>query len=335
MDWRREDEAALVELDGLQVMRFMRVLPHPVEKVWAALTIPERIADWLAPAEVDLRLGGRYHVAWPGSAEGGWRHVIRALDPPRLLEIGSVERPATRFELTPDGDSCRLMMTDFLPLTLSQAGEVLAGWHLLLDGLPAAVEGRRAVRHKDGVGLAGRLQDHYRGRLDRELLRPEDGVVRRVGDLYELRFVRRLDRPIDKVWAALTIPERLADWIGEAEVEPRVGGRYVIRFRDPPDTLNGVIIAFDPPRLLEYAWPEGQRRSTVRWELEPDGAGCRLTLIQGGVAPEHVVGIVSGWHDFLEMIPAAADGIRTEYDAPRWRALEAHYKAKLAGEGLA
>ncbi len=172
MEWTRESEAEILELDGRPVMRFVRRIDRPVETVWAALTIPERIADWLAPAEVELRIGGRYHVTWPGSAEAGWKHVIRALDPPRLLEIGGPDQPATRFELEPDGAGCKVTMTDFFPLDEAIAAEVLAGWHLLMDGLPAAVDGRQAVRHKDGVGLAGRLQDHYRARLARGVARP-------------------------------------------------------------------------------------------------------------------------------------------------------------------
>jgi uncharacterized protein YndB with AHSA1/START domain len=37
------------------------------------------------------------------------------------------------------------------------------------------------------------------------------GQVRRTGETYELVFERRLARPLEKVWAALTTPECLAD----------------------------------------------------------------------------------------------------------------------------
>ena len=43
--------------DTLQIV-FHRHLRAPVEKVWAALTTPERLADWFANAEIDLRVGG-------------------------------------------------------------------------------------------------------------------------------------------------------------------------------------------------------------------------------------------------------------------------------------
>ena len=43
--------------DGYQ-LRFERQLHHPVEKVWAALTDPAQLAQWLAPGEIELTLGG-------------------------------------------------------------------------------------------------------------------------------------------------------------------------------------------------------------------------------------------------------------------------------------
>jgi hypothetical protein len=43
---------------------FRRHLRAPVQKVWAALTIPERLADWFATATIDLRVGGSIHVGW-------------------------------------------------------------------------------------------------------------------------------------------------------------------------------------------------------------------------------------------------------------------------------
>ncbi len=68
---------------------------------------------------------------------------------------------------------------------------------------------------------------------------PDMGAVRRVGDRYELRLVREIARPIEKVWAALTIPERIADCLGESVIELRVGGRYLIHLRDEPNFIEG------------------------------------------------------------------------------------------------
>ena len=87
--------------------------------------------------------------------------------------------------------------------------------------------------------------------------RPEDGQLRRVGeDRYEFRIVREIPRPPEKVWAALTIPERLADWLGpRAELDLRIGGRYFVWFSlQDDDAVRGIITALDPPRLLAFDW---------------------------------------------------------------------------------
>ena len=39
--------------DGRVAIRFVRLLPHPPEKVWRAITDPEQLAAWF-PAVVDL-----------------------------------------------------------------------------------------------------------------------------------------------------------------------------------------------------------------------------------------------------------------------------------------
>jgi DNA-binding transcriptional ArsR family regulator len=60
--------------------------------------------------------------------------------------------------------------------------------------------------------------------LDGEVTRNADGGL-------VVAFDRTLDRSPTKVWAALTDPRILANWLGEVEVDLRVGGAFVIRFR--------------------------------------------------------------------------------------------------------
>ena len=62
--------------------------------------------------------------------------------------------------------------------------------------------------------------------------------------------------PPEEVWAALTEPERLRGWLGEAVRFDRVaGGRVDFRLGDDESQqVQGTILAFEPPRLLEYEW---------------------------------------------------------------------------------
>jgi len=43
-------------------IRFERLLPGPIERVWAYLTESEKRATWLAAGEFDLRVGGRIEL---------------------------------------------------------------------------------------------------------------------------------------------------------------------------------------------------------------------------------------------------------------------------------
>jgi len=90
-----------------------------------------------------------------------------------------------------------------------------------------------------------------------------DGEIRKTGDTYELVFRRRYAKPIEKVWAALTVPERIADWFTQVTFHPRVelGARIEVVFPETPDKIEpGEVIAFDPPRLLAWRWPFETRR---------------------------------------------------------------------------
>jgi uncharacterized protein YndB with AHSA1/START domain len=129
-----------------------------------------------------------------------------------------------------------------------------------------------------------------------------DGVLERTDDGHDrIRFERRLDHPIEKVWAALTEPGEMSGWWGEADVELRVGGRFVLSWQNPGGpTMQATITELDPPRLLETG---GDVHGTLRWELEPDGDGTRLTFTSTLDLPdEYRTSVLAGWHFHLDAL---------------------------------
>jgi uncharacterized protein YndB with AHSA1/START domain len=56
------------------------------------------------------------------------------------------------------------------------------------------------------------------------------GTVTRRGEVYDLVIERRIQKPVAKVWAALTVPERIADWFTPVELDLRIGGIYRLSF---------------------------------------------------------------------------------------------------------
>jgi uncharacterized protein YndB with AHSA1/START domain len=160
------------------------------------------------------------------------------------------------------------------------------------------------------------------------MLSAEDGTVASVGEgVYDLRFERRYELSAAKVWAALTTPERIADWFSEAEVDLRVGGRFVLR---GVCQVRGSIVELNPPRLLTWTWPDpAHPDSVVRWELFDEAAGCRLVLTQTRLRAPELVGVATGWHTHLEGLAGAADGARTPWSAERAARHAARYSTRL------
>jgi uncharacterized protein YndB with AHSA1/START domain len=151
-------------------------------------------------------------------------------------------------------------------------------------------------------------------------------VIDRGDGLYDIVLERRIKKPLEKVWAAITIPERIACWLSPVDIEPRLGGRYKILF--PQDyVVDGEITAFEPSTLLAHTWPTAQDRpaSIVRYELAADGEGCRLTLTQAGL-DKATLAALPGWHTFLEALPGAVDGIATTWTWDREKAVGERYK---------
>jgi uncharacterized protein YndB with AHSA1/START domain len=154
-------DGTLEQIDGRAVIRFERRYPHPVERVWDAITRPEQLALWMGEGEVELELveGGRFDVHTTGPselvdaivAEAGEESLVRRdtvlrVEPPFVLEhtfYGATS--IVRWELRPDGDGCVLRLTHTQPdIGTAQAPSALAGWHAWLELLRQALDGRPA-----------------------------------------------------------------------------------------------------------------------------------------------------------------------------------------------
>jgi len=159
------------------------------------------------------------------------------------------------------------------------------------------------------------------------LIHPQAGEVRRDGETVTIVFHRRYRKPVEKVWAALTVPERLTDWFAEAKLDRlEVGGTFELYFTGAEYRSLATITEVDPPRVIAWTWSEvdGSKPSHVRFELQPDGEGCLLTLTHSGLKPEEAIGVDSGWHAHLEAVEDAAEGVFT----PWARLLEREAEAK-------
>jgi uncharacterized protein YndB with AHSA1/START domain len=128
-------------------VRFERSLAFPIEEVWAAITEPERLADWWPPmaAEitVDLREGGRIVFDWPDADFPTMEFTITRLQPPTLLEHTHTSPGSwMRWELEATEEGTRLLATYSVPdLDMAIERGDLVGLHYSLDRLVPALSG--------------------------------------------------------------------------------------------------------------------------------------------------------------------------------------------------
>jgi uncharacterized protein YndB with AHSA1/START domain len=134
-------------------------------------------------------------------------------------------------------------------------------------------------------------------------------------DALQVVFHRHYARPIEKVWAAITTPERLADWMAAAEIEMKPGGKIRLNWNSGAHSMEGRVLIVEPPRAFAWTWDLDGRETVVRFDLKPDGDGCWLTLTHSGLSPKagSGAGVRAGWHAHLEGLPDAIDGKKTAW----------------------
>lgn len=142
------------------------------------------------------------------------------------------------------------------------------------------------------------------------LLSDHFGSYRRTGEVFDIVFERLLPHPVESVWAALTQPDKLALWLGEATLDLTPGGTVTIAFQGMP--IVGQILHLQDNELLEYTWTSPSfpgEISVVRWELTPlADTRCRLQFTEKLVSAQYLAGAGPGWHYVLDMLELALDG---------------------------
>ncbi len=155
-----------------------------------------------------------------------------------------------------------------------------------------------------------------------------NGTLHTVDGRPVLRFERRLAHPAEKVWTALTEPAQLATWFpAQVEIDLTLGGkmRFVFANGEGP-TLDGTVTELDPPHVLAYTWGD----SLLRWELRPDGQGCRLVFTHTFDARDEAAKFAAGWHLCLDALGSLLDGEPVAGSRDRWAELNEGYVRSFA-----
>ncbi len=167
----------------------------------------------------------------------------------------------------------------------------------------------------------------------------------------EVRLVRTLPGPIERVWQYLTEPEKRARWICGGILEQKAGGKVEFAMvhknlapnetpppkyahvQDPGVTFEGRVLKCEPPRLLVFTF--GSDDSEVTFELTPEGKQVLLVLThrtRGAEEQADLSNYASGWHTHLTHLIAQLEGApRPPFWATHAR-LVSHYEKLLSAE---
>ena len=125
-------------------LTIQRLLPGPIERVWAYLTESDLRRKWLAAGEMEMKVGAPFELVWrndeltdpPGQRPPGFsdehrmQSRITELDPPRKLSFTWEGSGDVSFELEPKGNEVLLTVI-----------------HRRLPDRSTLLEGRRRLAH--------------------------------------------------------------------------------------------------------------------------------------------------------------------------------------------
>ena len=165
-------------LTELATLKIERLLPGPIERVWAYLTESDLRRKWLAAGDMEMKVGAPFELVWrndeltnpPGQrpqgfgAEHRMQSRITELDPPRKIRFTWGNSGDVSFELEPQGTQVLLTV---IHRRLPDRGMMLgvsSGWHAHLDVLAARLAGNEPEPFWDDVT---RLRKEYDLRIPR------------------------------------------------------------------------------------------------------------------------------------------------------------------------
>jgi uncharacterized protein YndB with AHSA1/START domain len=126
-----------------------------------------------------------------------------------------------------------------------------------------------------------------------------DGKLETVDGRPALRFERRLDYPVERVWRAISEPAELGQWfVAPVAWKPEAG--EVLEAYDQRVEVTEV----EPPHVLAWAWGD----ELFRFELRPDGDRCIMVFLH--VFDDRSLGAqhATGWEVYFSRLDAHLGG---------------------------
>jgi uncharacterized protein YndB with AHSA1/START domain len=131
--------------------------------------------------------------------------------------------------------------------------------------------------------------------------------IRKDGEKWTLILVRELRHSPEKVWQALTDPAHLREW-APFDADGSLGtvgtGVKLTTVKAPaPHVSETTVTRADAPKVLEYNWGA----QDLKWELEANGSGTRLTLWHN-IDRRFIAMGAAGWHVCFDVLDRLLSG---------------------------
>jgi len=136
--------------DGRMELRFTRDYAATPEVLWGMLTDPEKTPLWWCKVRGQARTGSSFDLKWLNVKDEGhgietdwWNGRVVEASEPAVLEVSNAMHGTIRMELGAlDGGNTRLVFTNTVTVPEEVVLMSLAGWHVHLDHLQEALEGK-------------------------------------------------------------------------------------------------------------------------------------------------------------------------------------------------
>ena len=171
------------ELLDDSTVRFERLLPGPIERVWSFLTKSEKRAQWLCGGDVETKVDGKVDMHFHNKSLSSDDDISRPekyrdmpekmsfagkvtrCEPPYILEhtweFGE-ELSEVCYRLTEEGDKVRLVLIHRRLESTDTVLDVSGGWHTHLNLLVDVLAGRKL---RPFYKLQAQFESEYRQRL--------------------------------------------------------------------------------------------------------------------------------------------------------------------------
>jgi uncharacterized protein YndB with AHSA1/START domain len=311
-------KGTLSTVDGRNQLRFERLLRHPIEKVWRAITESTHLVAWF-PARIDgdFVTGGKLHFVFEHSEGLTMDGEVRECDPPRLLAY-TWDTDLLRFELSPDPAGCLLIFTHSFGDRPVFAASYASGWEACLAALESV-----ALDEQPAESLPQTWTERHEQYIKSFGL--DYGTAEATGEGWLVRFDRQLTHPASEVWNFLNETE------GTELAAPATGTIPPLRFTNGYVPAGHVTEAV-PGQVLEYEWlSNGQPAGRVRWEFSDGRGGGALTLTQ--TIPSEMKAdratALAAWHTHIELLAEHLRGQGGCWPEGRTEELRARYAETL------